>query len=254
MRLRIEASRARTRTSVKVITVFTVLFAVGLVVFNRDYLEPYDSVVGQLVLGLMGSASPAPSCGWPRRSSSRTRSGSCAWSRRARDRCPAPRRAGRPGRHRVVAAALPPSPAAVGGHRPPPAAQRADRITTTDQARPGSATWWGGPWAPRSAASCAASGCGSTRSNPTSAWSGRSLEQHLAQKVLLAFFGLALPQRSSGGVDGARGSACRLTFPAGRGRPGVVLLLRPRHQPAERGRRSAARPSSRPSGRSSTWS
>lgn len=54
MRLRIEASRARTRTSVRVITVFTVLFAVGLLVFNRDYLEPYDKAVGQLVLGLIG--------------------------------------------------------------------------------------------------------------------------------------------------------------------------------------------------------
>jgi Flp pilus assembly protein TadB len=54
MRLRIEASRARTRTSVRVITVFTVVFAVGLLVFNRDYLEPYDKAVGQLVLGLIG--------------------------------------------------------------------------------------------------------------------------------------------------------------------------------------------------------
>ena len=54
MRLRVEASRARTRTSVRVITVFTVLFAVGLLVFNRDYLEPYDKAVGQLVLGLIG--------------------------------------------------------------------------------------------------------------------------------------------------------------------------------------------------------
>jgi tight adherence protein B len=54
MRLRVEASRARTRTSVRVITIFTVVFAVGLLVFNRDYLEPYDKAVGQLVLGLIG--------------------------------------------------------------------------------------------------------------------------------------------------------------------------------------------------------
>ncbi|HZA75999.1 MAG TPA: hypothetical protein VE623_06360 [Acidimicrobiales bacterium] len=54
MRLRVEASRARTRTSVRVITIFTVLFALGLLVFNRDYLEPYDKAVGQLVLGLIG--------------------------------------------------------------------------------------------------------------------------------------------------------------------------------------------------------
>jgi tight adherence protein B len=55
MRLRIEASRARTRTSVRVISVFTTGFAVGLVLFNRSYLEPYDSVSGQLVLALVGS-------------------------------------------------------------------------------------------------------------------------------------------------------------------------------------------------------
>jgi hypothetical protein len=54
MRLRVEASRARTRTSVRVITIFTVLFAVGLLVFNRNYLEPYDKAVGQFVLGLIG--------------------------------------------------------------------------------------------------------------------------------------------------------------------------------------------------------
>jgi tight adherence protein B len=54
MRLRIEASRARTRTSVKVITVFTTVFATFLLVFNREYLEPYDSVAGQGVLALIG--------------------------------------------------------------------------------------------------------------------------------------------------------------------------------------------------------
>jgi tight adherence protein B len=54
MRLRIDASRARTRTSVKVIVVVTVLFAVFLMLFNREYLDPYDSAVGQLVLGVIG--------------------------------------------------------------------------------------------------------------------------------------------------------------------------------------------------------
>ncbi len=54
MRLRIEAGRARTRTSVKVITVFTTLFATFLVVFNRKYLEPYNSLEGQLVFALIG--------------------------------------------------------------------------------------------------------------------------------------------------------------------------------------------------------
>jgi Flp pilus assembly protein TadB len=54
MRLRVEAGRSRTRTSVKVITVFTTLFAVFLMVFNRDYLSPYDTVAGQGVLALIG--------------------------------------------------------------------------------------------------------------------------------------------------------------------------------------------------------
>jgi len=54
MRLRVESSRARTRTSVRVITIFTTAFALGLVLFNRDYLDPYDSPVGQLMLGLIG--------------------------------------------------------------------------------------------------------------------------------------------------------------------------------------------------------
>lgn len=54
MRLRVEAGRSRTRTSVKVITVFTTLFAVFLIIFNRKYLEPYDTFQGQAVLGLIG--------------------------------------------------------------------------------------------------------------------------------------------------------------------------------------------------------
>ncbi|HET6952048.1 MAG TPA: hypothetical protein VFI47_16825 [Acidimicrobiales bacterium] len=54
MRLRVETGRARTRTSVKVITIFTTLFAIFLMVFSRDYLKPYDSLEGQLVLGLVG--------------------------------------------------------------------------------------------------------------------------------------------------------------------------------------------------------
>jgi Flp pilus assembly protein TadB len=54
MRLRVEAGRSRTRTSVKVITIFTTLFATFLIVFNRAYLEPYDSFEGQIVLGCIG--------------------------------------------------------------------------------------------------------------------------------------------------------------------------------------------------------
>ncbi len=55
MRLRIETGRARTRTSVKVITIFTTLFAVFLMLFSSDYLEAYDSMTGQAVLGLVGA-------------------------------------------------------------------------------------------------------------------------------------------------------------------------------------------------------
>ena len=54
MRLRIESGRARTRTSVKVITVFTTLFALFLVLFNREYLEPYNTMLGQGVLAVIG--------------------------------------------------------------------------------------------------------------------------------------------------------------------------------------------------------
>lgn len=50
MRLRVETGRARTRSSVKVVTSVTVLFSVGIVVFNPAYVEAYRTPVGQLVL------------------------------------------------------------------------------------------------------------------------------------------------------------------------------------------------------------
>lgn len=55
MRLRVEAGRSRTRTAVRVITATTVVFALALVVLNRGYLDPYDSLVGQLVLVVVGA-------------------------------------------------------------------------------------------------------------------------------------------------------------------------------------------------------
>lgn len=55
MRLRVEAGRARTRTSVRVIVGTTLSFAVGLVVLNRGYLDPYDGLFGQLMLLLVGA-------------------------------------------------------------------------------------------------------------------------------------------------------------------------------------------------------
>jgi tight adherence protein B len=55
MRMRIESGRARTRTSVKVVTIATAVFATFLVLFNSDYLDAYDSVLGQGVLAVIGA-------------------------------------------------------------------------------------------------------------------------------------------------------------------------------------------------------
>jgi tight adherence protein B len=55
MRLRVEAGRARTRTSVKVIVGVTGTVVLGLAVLNHGYLAPYDSATGQLVLLLVGA-------------------------------------------------------------------------------------------------------------------------------------------------------------------------------------------------------
>ncbi len=54
MRLRVHVGRTRIRTSVRVITATLVLFAGGLLLFNRPYLEPYRSLTGQLVLLVVG--------------------------------------------------------------------------------------------------------------------------------------------------------------------------------------------------------
>lgn len=55
MRLRVEAGRARTRTSVRVILAATGALVLGLAVLNHGYLAPYDSPTGQLVLALVGA-------------------------------------------------------------------------------------------------------------------------------------------------------------------------------------------------------
>jgi hypothetical protein len=54
MRARVWSGRARTRTSVRVISSCVVLFALGLLVFQRTYLEPYDSAAGQAMLLVIG--------------------------------------------------------------------------------------------------------------------------------------------------------------------------------------------------------
>lgn len=55
LRLRIEAGRARTRTSVRVILAATTSLALGLAVLNGSYLAPYDSALGQLILLVIGA-------------------------------------------------------------------------------------------------------------------------------------------------------------------------------------------------------
>jgi Flp pilus assembly protein TadB len=50
MRLRVDAGRARIRTSVRVIVGTTLTFAVAVVLLDRPYLTAYDTATGQLVL------------------------------------------------------------------------------------------------------------------------------------------------------------------------------------------------------------
>jgi tight adherence protein B len=54
MRLRVEAGRARTRTSITVVVGATGGLALGLAVLNRGYLSPYNSALGQFVLLIVG--------------------------------------------------------------------------------------------------------------------------------------------------------------------------------------------------------
>ncbi len=54
MRLRVEASRASARSSVRTIVVFSLSFAVLLMVIAHSYLTPLGSPVGQLVLAAVG--------------------------------------------------------------------------------------------------------------------------------------------------------------------------------------------------------
>ena len=56
MQMRVEASRARMRTAVRVIAGVTVATALGLVVLNRSYVEVYATVTGQVVLAAIAAA------------------------------------------------------------------------------------------------------------------------------------------------------------------------------------------------------
>lgn len=55
MRGRIWVGRARTRSSVRIVAAVVATFVVGLAAFNREYLEPYSTAMGQVVLtGILG--------------------------------------------------------------------------------------------------------------------------------------------------------------------------------------------------------
>ncbi|BCB74491.1 hypothetical protein GCM10022251_74130 [Phytohabitans flavus] len=51
---RVEKGRAKAAADARLIIGTTLAMAVGLVVFNRGYLTPYDSAAGQIVLALVG--------------------------------------------------------------------------------------------------------------------------------------------------------------------------------------------------------
>lgn len=55
MRMKVEASRARVHTSVRITVGVTVVFGLGLMLFQRAYLDPFDTAVGQLMLIVVGA-------------------------------------------------------------------------------------------------------------------------------------------------------------------------------------------------------
>ncbi|MGW3952879.1 type II secretion system F family protein [Streptomyces sp. NPDC004752] len=55
MRQRVDAGRASVRTGVRVTVIVTLGMAVGLVVLNRPYLDPFNTLTGQAVLAVVGA-------------------------------------------------------------------------------------------------------------------------------------------------------------------------------------------------------
>ncbi|WP_245685651.1 type II secretion system F family protein [Streptomyces yerevanensis] len=55
MRQRIDAGRASVRTGVRVTVIVTLGMALGLVVLNRPYLDPFNTLTGQAVLAVVGA-------------------------------------------------------------------------------------------------------------------------------------------------------------------------------------------------------
>ena len=52
---RVEVGRARMRTTMRVVVLTSLIFAGGLVLFNRSFLAPYSTAAGQLVLLAVGA-------------------------------------------------------------------------------------------------------------------------------------------------------------------------------------------------------
>jgi Flp pilus assembly protein TadB len=55
MRRKVNASRRSTRRSVQIVILVSVGMAIALAVFDHTFLAPYDSVFGQLILGVIGA-------------------------------------------------------------------------------------------------------------------------------------------------------------------------------------------------------
>jgi len=55
MRLRVEAARARVRTASRLITMIAVVLAGGLMLFDRAYLTPFGTALGQFALVIIGA-------------------------------------------------------------------------------------------------------------------------------------------------------------------------------------------------------
>ena len=55
MRLRVQAGRARVATTARIVTSCTLLLGGGLVLFKRDFLAPYGTTEGQVVLAIVGA-------------------------------------------------------------------------------------------------------------------------------------------------------------------------------------------------------
>ena len=63
VRRKVEAERARPRSTARLVTLIT-LGAAGVLMLNGTYLAPYGDGLGQLVLAAIAAGSPAACCGF----------------------------------------------------------------------------------------------------------------------------------------------------------------------------------------------